>query len=543
MAWAQLELGLHEESEQSYRGAIDLFQQVRASQGDTLDVLRELRGAHVFLGVALSKQAKWRDAEVIARESARLARQVIENPSHVTFDKLVLGNALMNLSQSLLANGLADEARSALEESVRIQREVMVTFPDKNPAAAELSLALGGLAGHVAKTDRAAALDLANEALQLRRSQIEATSNPRDEAMYFARVSLQVASLYSDLKRPDDALRVLEEALRHAEPASLKYPAYRGLRITHVYCLSQMQSIELGRKNQPEADQLQRELEVQLRRILEVLPGDVEARSRLGAILVAESRRLAALRDYDAAWDRAMEGMNLFRDLHVEAEPALTWVRQLQNSVIRVLATPPRFEREKEKLQVARDFVRLVPNDATACNSLAWHLLLARDPAVLNPAEGLKMAQRAVELDSATPFFLNTLGLGYLLNGDLDAAQAAFEKSLELKTRVPAADWYYLAIIHWRKGDEATARAQFDKAAESRLAKSPLDEELLDIERTARRELGLPLEPMEASDRTGTPDEMGTPTDVDCRADPMDSNTEEHISMAPHDPGNTVQQP
>ncbi|MCY2968413.1 MAG: tetratricopeptide repeat protein [Planctomycetota bacterium] len=451
MAWAQLELGLHEESEQSYRSAIDLFQRVRASQGDTLEVLRELRSAHIFLGVALSNQAKWREAEVIARESARLARQVIENPSHVTFDRLVLGNALMNLSQSLLANGLADEARSALEDAVRIQREVFAIFPNKNHAAAELSLALGGLAGCVAKTDRAAALELANEALQLRRSQIEATSNPRDEAMYFARVCLQVASLYSDLKRPEDALRVLEEALRHVEPASLKYRAYRGLRFAHVHCLTQMQAIMLGRKNQTEADRLQRELEVQLRGILEVMPGDVEGRSRLATILGTESRRLVAERDFDAAWDRAVEAMRLYVELHVEVEPALTWVRQVRTSTSRVLAIPPRFEREKEKLQVARDFLRLLPDDANACNSLAWHLLMAHDPAVLNSAEGLKLAQRAVELDSTQPFFLNTLGLGYLLNGDLDAAQNAFEKSLEIKTRVPAADWYYLAIIHWRR--------------------------------------------------------------------------------------------
>ena len=77
--------------------------------------------------------------------------------------------------------------------------------------------------------------------------------------------------------------------------------------------------------------------------------------------------------------------------------------------------------------------VDLEPDWAEACNNLAWVLATIEDEKLRNPAEAIRLAERACELtDYKQPGMLDTLGVAYAAAGRFAEAVKTAEKGIEL---------------------------------------------------------------------------------------------------------------
>jgi len=77
--------------------------------------------------------------------------------------------------------------------------------------------------------------------------------------------------------------------------------------------------------------------------------------------------------------------------------------------------------------------VNLMPDWAEAHNNLAWVLATIEDEKLHNPAEAVRLAERACELtDYKQPGMLDTLGVAYAAAGRFSEAVKTAEKGIEL---------------------------------------------------------------------------------------------------------------
>ncbi len=97
-------------------------------------------------------------------------------------------------------------------------------------------------------------------------------------------------------------------------------------------------------------------------------------------------------------------------------------------------------------------------------NNLAWRL--ATGPVALRePEQALVLARKAVALTPGTAIYLNTLGVALYRNGDFTEAITILEKSLAAsKGESDAFDLFFLAMVRYKLGQIAQARADFDRA-------------------------------------------------------------------------------
>jgi serine/threonine protein kinase/WD40 repeat protein/tetratricopeptide (TPR) repeat protein len=104
------------------------------------------------------------------------------------------------------------------------------------------------------------------------------------------------------------------------------------------------------------------------------------------------------------------------------------------------------------------------PEDANACNDLAWQLV-AGPEAVRDPVRALPLAEKAVKLRPGEWMYHNTLGVTLYRLGRYKDAVVALETSLKRQQKQLAAfDLYFLALCHHRLGDEGKAKEEYERA-------------------------------------------------------------------------------
>jgi tetratricopeptide (TPR) repeat protein len=117
--------------------------------------------------------------------------------------------------------------------------------------------------------------------------------------------------------------------------------------------------------------------------------------------------------------------------------------------------------------QGVRDLRRALaikPDQPSACHTIAWVYLTG--PADLRaPAEALRLADRATQLEPARWQHWQTLGLAYYRLGKPNEALAALERGAKVKTGGPSADDLLLmALCHQHLGDPAKAADCYERA-------------------------------------------------------------------------------
>jgi serine/threonine protein kinase/WD40 repeat protein len=117
----------------------------------------------------------------------------------------------------------------------------------------------------------------------------------------------------------------------------------------------------------------------------------------------------------------------------------------------------------RQEIEQQRRALAANPDDAAACNSLAWNYLTAPE-ALRDVKAALALALKAVQLEP-NPMFRNTLGLAYYRAGRYREAVAALEPNLKDQVDWALAfDLYFLAMSDHQLGERAEARQFYDLA-------------------------------------------------------------------------------
>jgi tetratricopeptide (TPR) repeat protein len=108
----------------------------------------------------------------------------------------------------------------------------------------------------------------------------------------------------------------------------------------------------------------------------------------------------------------------------------------------------------------------LCPDSAKIQNDLAWLLVVEPDLLPGQPAAAVSLAARAVELAPDRHHIWNTLGAAQYRAGNWRESIRALEKSMQLNKGGEITDWLFLAMAHWRLGEEDQARKWLKQAVE-----------------------------------------------------------------------------
>ena len=117
----------------------------------------------------------------------------------------------------------------------------------------------------------------------------------------------------------------------------------------------------------------------------------------------------------------------------------------------------------REAIACFRRLVSLDPAGGDAHNSLAWLLVTCPHTPLRDPAEGIKLAQKATELEPNNEAYWNTLGVAHYRAGNWNEAVAALKRSVQV-CGGGGYDWFFLAMAHWQLGEKESARKWFDQA-------------------------------------------------------------------------------
>jgi hypothetical protein len=157
------------------------------------------------------------------------------------------------------------------------------------------------------------------------------------------------------------------------------------------------------------------------------------------------------------------------------------------------LLTPE--QRARGAIESYRRRLEASPNDATACNNLAWAYLTAPEP-LRDVKAAVPLAEKAVRLAPANAFAANTLGVAYYRAGRYREAADVLRSNLARQEDCALAfDLYFLAMSYHQLGETARARDCYEWAARWPRTQQGLTadhlEELTEFRTEARELLGI----------------------------------------------------
>lgn len=443
---------------------MEILKELHVQDSDSQRYLYLMRRACLERGVALSHLDRHEAAEQSCRDSVRYAEQLVATGIDDPKNQTGLAIALANWASYLSILVRREEAMSALQRSVDIYRKVISSHPNVNSYQVDFTIALTNLASHLWRTDRAAAETVAIEALEILRTQVARREHPRDEAMYLINTLNQLIGWYTSVGRLDEAETLLAEATEQAQVTRTAFPLFYGTRYGYITTLVNAHKLALKKRDTDRAESLVGEVRLEIAAALVDFPDDTRLKvhdvwyRHLWGVLLAKHGQTAE------AMEKIMSALHDLCRLQTQSSVP-TRMRGNIISIVRAsLTVGTRFEFEREKLQANREWAAQDPDNSVAHNSLAWLQLCVRDESLRDAVAAEKSVRRAMELKADEPFYHDTLGVALYYQDRLDEAAGEFERSLELKTRQPATDWCFLAMIESRRGKLEEARVLLEKA-------------------------------------------------------------------------------
>ena len=138
-----------------------------------------------------------------------------------------------------------------------------------------------------------------------------------------------------------------------------------------------------------------------------------------------------------------------------------------------------------EAIAEYRTDIRIQPGYDWGHNSLAWALAKPPDRSSRERSEALEHARQAVALSPKEGTFHNTLALAEYRIGHWGESIAAADRSIALLKGADAANWFFLAMALWQRGEKDRSRTYFDQAVVWTKKNDPRNAELLAFWREA----------------------------------------------------------
>jgi serine/threonine protein kinase/Flp pilus assembly protein TadD len=123
--------------------------------------------------------------------------------------------------------------------------------------------------------------------------------------------------------------------------------------------------------------------------------------------------------------------------------------------------------------QLLQEAQQRFSGDAAGLQYLAWFLANRPDVRFRDAQTAVALARRAAQLAPRDGTCWLTLGEASYRAGDWKAAQAALEKAGALRQGGDCADWFFLAMTSWQRGDREQARRWYDRATRWMQTHSP----------------------------------------------------------------------
>jgi serine/threonine protein kinase len=148
------------------------------------------------------------------------------------------------------------------------------------------------------------------------------------------------------------------------------------------------------------------------------------------------------------------------------------------------------------------------PGNADAHNKAAWVLVSVPEESWFDPKHGLEEARAAVKLEPNNSTFWTTLGVAAFRVQDWKTALDSFKRSIDIAGG-SAADWFFVAMTHWKQGNRDEAHKCYNLALAA-LKNGPKDDpELVRFHVEAATLMGLPV-PKSARKTSGATKTEGT---------------------------------
>ncbi|HEY2786999.1 MAG TPA: protein kinase [Fimbriiglobus sp.] len=162
-------------------------------------------------------------------------------------------------------------------------------------------------------------------------------------------------------------------------------------------------------------------------------------------------------------------------------------------SLCRLLAATRRLEEAK---QLFGKVAAWTPPSDKGQNLLAWRLVTGSDERFRDGARAVELARKLVDRVPGDGLYRNTLGVAEYRAGEWNAAVATLQKSEELLAGGQASfNQFFLAMAHWKLGEKAQARRNYDRAVQWMEKYKPRDGELLRFRAEAAQLLDVPPTP------------------------------------------------
>jgi eukaryotic-like serine/threonine-protein kinase len=498
-----------------------------------------------------AKQVRQLSGQVLA-DMKRLSRTLGSAESR---DRLAAG--LMDLGSAVNDQGEPDSAEEAYRQCVQLARQLVTEFPRETTYQWRLGHALRLVAFNVRRRpEREREAEIAfreAEGVWIRLTE-EHPQNP-DYAQFLADTRVYLADALINLHRHADADLVLRRALAAGEKIATDSPQWHKCRKELGHALWRAADVCLELHRPAEAEQHQRRavavfqqlavdfpLEPYYRqeqsyslwlvgRLLNKLgrPQDAEVPYRDAAAVCEKlTKEFPNIEDYRVRWSRSF--FELAETLVSEGKHAELAAAGVQFPRI-YPDTPEEYQRSLGYLErcvaLARMDAALSPGERKSAiaayakraaglgvevcqrgaanpmlaNNVAWWLATSAEPDLRVPATAVTLVKKALEASPSSGTFWNTLGAAQFRAGDGSAAEAAFRRSMELRAGGDSSDWFFLAMLNWRRGDKEQARKWFDVSRAWTAKFAPKSEENLRFRAEAAAMLGLPDDgPTEAPD-------------------------------------------
>jgi tetratricopeptide (TPR) repeat protein len=178
-----------------------------------------------------------------------------------------------------------------------------------------------------------------------------------------------------------------------------------------------------------------------IRFLLERVTSEAELRDRIaGDKAISTETRAAALKLAEGFW--------------------ATRIRRQAESLV-----SPLFDRLLVRAEVL-DSVRADPTSAWDLNNSAWALVKRPNRPEADSRRGLRLAERACQLEPNNGAYLNTLGVAKYRMGQYEKSQATLTQSNRLNGNRGPADLAFLAMTQHRLHQVEAARATFQRLRE-----------------------------------------------------------------------------
>jgi len=500
------ETGRLAEAERANSRALELREALVVEFPKVPDYRNDLASSYLMCGFGLGERSQFVEAERSVRRAIELRETLVAEFPKVLDYSDALAGIHVNLGVLLFRTGRSEEAERAWRRGIAMKEALPAQFPEVSGAPeyrkslahshSNLGVVLFSMPDRLIEAERAF-----RRALELRESLVAEFPKVPGYRKDLADSYVNLGGLLRAPGRLAEAEQALRRAIELQEVLVVQSPDNPDYRSRLGASLSNLGQLQKDRGELTSAlASFQRAIEHQ-REALRANPSNPAYREYLrnhyGGMAHVLEKRGDHAGAAQAAEESARTSPNRARDSVFWAEFFVRCQRLAETDSRLSTADRQATVREyaRRALTLLKEAVKAGGDDPQALNSLAWFLATCPDSRFRDPARAVELARKAVEMAPKAEATWNTLGVAQYYAGESDKAVESLSRSMKLTSGGSPADWLFLSMAHWQKGDKDKARSWYDKAAEWMGKNRSQDDELRRFHAEAAALLGVTEHP------------------------------------------------